>query len=54
MKAAYVKYLTHILGKKWVKDNPEVVAHWWLAPITGGAFRAGVRAGKKAAKEKSP
>ena len=46
-QAAFTAELKRIVGAKWVKQHPDIVAAWFLAPIVGGMFRAGTRAARK-------
>lgn len=44
---AFKNYLRTTISREWVAEHPDIVEHWWIAGICGGAFRAGYRKGKR-------
>lgn len=47
MKAAYLAYLSRILGQSYVRGHAGFANAWWKSRIVGGMFRAGVRWGRR-------
>ena len=43
LRAGFEAELKRVLGARWAKDHPDIIAAWFSAGICGGMFRAGVK-----------